>query len=327
MSPIITVDHLQREFVQKIHPPGRHWWQRWFMKPDVRTTPAVTDLSFTINAGERVAFIGPNGAGKSTTLKMLSGILTPTSGTATVAGLVPWESRQDLSRHIGLVFGQRSQLWYHLSVSDSFDLLAAIYGLDDNAYAVQRAWLEATFKLGALWQQPVKALSLGQRMRAEIAASLLHKPQILFLDEPTIGLDITVRAELRDTLKALSANANVTIILTSHDMADVEEICERIILINNGRKVVDDDMAAVRRRFVQRKHLTLLTEEESPAFAMPGVQVQAEKHKIVANFNPAETPVAQVIASAMSQLQVRDVTIEDTPLEEIIQHIYRQGAA
>ncbi|MGE3770310.1 MAG: ATP-binding cassette domain-containing protein [Bdellovibrionales bacterium] len=327
MTPAITVDNLQKEFVQKTHPPDRGFWQRLLKSAEIKRTPAVAGLSFSIQPGERVAFIGPNGAGKSTTLKMLSGILTPTDGTAHVAGLVPWDSRQALARHIGLVFGQRSQLWYHLSVNDSFNLLAAIYDLKTEDYATQRAWLEETFQLAPLWEQQVKALSLGQRMRAEIAASLLHKPQILFLDEPTIGLDITVRAELRDTLKRLSQRGNVTIILTSHDMADVEEVCDRIILINHGRKVVDDTLASVKHKFVQTKRITLITEEETPVFSMPGIDTERSQHKLALHFNPTHVQVAHVISAAMAALNVRDVVIEDTPLEDIIQHIYRQGLA
>jgi ABC-2 type transport system ATP-binding protein len=213
---IIQVTDLKKEFKARQKRAGFRLWNRY----DTVAIPAVKNISFDIQAGERVAFIGPNGAGKSTTLKMLSGIMTPTSGHARVAGLVPWHDRKKLAHHIGLVFGQRSQLWYHLPVRHSFDLLGKIYGLNQESYDKQLALLEQNFNLTPLLDKTVKSLSLGQRMRCEIAASLIHDPKILFLDEPTIGLDVTTKAELREHLKHINQNHGTTIILTSHDTDD-----------------------------------------------------------------------------------------------------------
>ncbi|HEU4619150.1 MAG TPA: ATP-binding cassette domain-containing protein [Gammaproteobacteria bacterium] len=213
---------------------------------------AVDRICFSITAGERVAFIGPNGAGKSTTLKMLTGLLYPTSGSARVAGFVPWKERRRLAYEIGIVFGQRSQLWYHLRVRDSFELLAKIYGLDAKLYRARAAHVAEVLRIGGLLDAPVKSLSLGQRMRCEIAAALLHRPKILFLDEPTIGLDVTAKALLREHLKHLAEAEDTVILLTSHDMGDIEQICARVILVNHGRLLLDKPLEELRSSFLRQ---------------------------------------------------------------------------
>jgi ABC-2 type transport system ATP-binding protein len=222
-----------------------------------RVFTAVDGISFTIEAGERVAFIGPNGAGKSTTLKMLAGLLYPTSGSARVAGYVPWDERRRLAFDIGIVFGQRSQLWYQLCVRDSFDLLAKIYGLEPQSYRTRAAHVADVLRIGAFLDAPVKSLSLGQRMRCEIAAALLHGPKILFLDEPTIGLDVTAKALLREHLRHLAEAEDTVILLTSHDVGDIEHICERVILVNHGRVLVDQPLEALRASFPRERRVTI----------------------------------------------------------------------
>jgi ABC-2 type transport system ATP-binding protein len=212
--------------------------------PDIQTIDAVAGVSFEIAAGERVAIIGPNGAGKSTTLKMLSGVLEPTAGAARVFGLVPWKERRALAYRIGVVFGQRSQLLGELPARDSFALLRRIYDQDERAFAERLGRLVEQFGLAELLDQPVARLSLGQRMRCEITASLLHAPQLLFLDEPTIGLDITAKAAIRDFVTEHARDEGRTVVLTSHDMRDIELVCERVIVINQGRIVVDQPSCA-----------------------------------------------------------------------------------
>jgi ABC-2 type transport system ATP-binding protein len=319
---MITVENLCKNFTGR-----KHTGKRFLMASYERTViPAVKDISFNVAAGERVAFIGPNGAGKSTTLKMLSGILQPTSGRAMVAGHVPWEARRKLAYDIGLVFGQRSQLWYHLPARESFLLLGKIYGLDHKAYESQLARLEETFHLQPLLDQPVKSLSLGQRMRCEIAASLLHSPKILFLDEPTIGLDVTAKAELRDHLIALGEADGTTIILTSHDTDDIEKICSRVILINHGEKLIDMPLADMRRKYLRQKRLVFVTEEEKPAFILPqAVSMQTEPHRLIVEINPDVIPVPAVITSALQQMTVHDISVSDVPLEDVIKHIYGEA--
>lgn len=318
----ISVQNLRKEFQVKRRIPGRFLLAR----TEIDTVAAVKGVSFDITAGERVAFIGPNGAGKSTTLKMLSGILTPTSGHATVAGFIPWENRQKLAYHIGLVFGQRSQLWYHLPVRQSYDLLGKIYGLDDGAYARQLAALTTAFDLADLLDKPVRSLSLGQRMRCEVAASLLHAPDILFLDEPTIGLDVTTKADLREHLKTISVQHGTTILLTSHDTADIEEVCDRVILINHGEKLIDTSLTQMRTTYLRQKQIIFATAEEHPALpAMPGVTAQAAPHRLTLQVDLEQISVPQVVGQALPHITVQDMTVTDQALEDVIKHIYKAG--
>ena len=298
-----------------------------FTRKKIAPFVAVDGVSFAIAPGERVAFIGPNGAGKSTTLKMLTGILTPTSGDATVCGHVPWTARRKLAHEIGIVFGQRSQLWYHLPVRDSFDLLAKIYGVPSADYRARLARIASVLRIEALLPQPVKSLSLGQRMRCEIAASLLHRPKILLLDEPTIGLDVTAKALLREHLKDLAETEETTIMLTSHDTGDIEEICDRVILINHGRILMDKPLAALRAEFLAKKRVTLITDDEAPAPEIAGAAVIARApHSVTLEIDPAISPLDKVVAEALRTLSVRDLTIENAPLEEIIRTLYGENA-
>ena len=232
---VIQVDHLSKTFVTREKQPGLRGSVRALFCPIRRETQAVKDITFSVDEGERVAFIGPNGAGKSTTIKMLVGILYPTSGQAQVLGKTPWRERQRLAYEIGAVFGQKSQLWYHLPPQDSFDLLARIYELDRSTYRQRLAYLVELFEIGDHLPVPVRKLSLGERIRCEIAASLLHRPRILFLDEPTIGLDVVVKQRIRDLILDLNQQEGVTIFLTSHDAGDVEILCKRAMVITTGR--------------------------------------------------------------------------------------------
>ncbi len=229
-----------------------------FWQPSYTSVDAVADISLSVAQGESVAFIGPNGAGKSTTIKMLTGILKPTSGEARVLGINPWAERSKLSRKIGVVFGQRSQLWYHLPPKDTFDLLARIYDLDQRKYRDRRDLLIERFKLTPFFTTQVRKLSLCQRMRAEIAASLLHEPEVLFLDEPTIGLDVIARQELRDLIREWNRDIGLTIFLTSHDAGDIENVCDRVVVVNYGRIVLDGTVSAMRRDHLGAKILRVI---------------------------------------------------------------------
>src|SRR5512144_372649 len=232
--PAIEVTNLQKIFQTKRKTAGLRGSVRALFKPDYSSVEAVRRLTFQMEAGELLGFIGPNGAGKSTTIKMLTGILHPTSGDAKVLGYVPWKERQKLAYHIGTVFGQRPQLWYHLPAIDTFMLFGKIFEMDDRDTRKRIDQLAEAFEIRDLLETPVRKLSLGQRMRCEIAASLLHRPRILFLDEPTIGLDVIARARIRELIRELNRDEGVSVLLTSHDAGDVEHLSKRVIVINHG---------------------------------------------------------------------------------------------
>jgi ABC-2 type transport system ATP-binding protein len=294
-----------------------------FIRPLNEHVLAVDHVSFSIAPGERVAFIGPNGAGKSTTLKILSGILHPDAGTAEVAGLVPWRDRQALGFRIGTVFGQRSQLWYHLPARDTFELLGRVYELPPAQHRERLKALTEAFELGPLLDKAVSQLSLGERMRAEIAASLLHRPRILFLDEPTIGLDVSAKSVMRDLLQRQSEQDGATLLLTSHDTGDIERVCQRAIVIHGGRVVWDGSIAQLRRGYLGAKRVRLWSERERLELALPGVRVvAASPYQCELEVSVDVTPVGAVIDAALRQGALRDLTIEDPPLDEIIQAFY-----
>lgn len=328
--PVIEVQELRKHFIAREWPEGCRGLARLFTRPHRREVPAVKGISFAIEQGEQVAFIGPNGAGKSTTLKMLTGILRPSGGAAHVLGLAPWDKRQELARHIGIVFGQRSQLWASLPVGESFDLLADVYSLAPETRRQRRERVVAMLDIGKLLAVPARQLSLGQRMRCEIAASLLHGPKVLFLDEPTIGLDVTAKAQLRDHLNAVVREEGVTLLLTSHDTGDIEELCRRVIVINDGRLLLDTDLAGLKRDYLQTKSVTLVTTERTPRFAATGVTAAAtEPHCLQLTVDTRQTSVTAIMPQLLAALGVEDMVISDPPLEQTIQAIYRgksQGA-
>ncbi len=284
---------------------------------------AVDGITLTIPKGQSVAFIGPNGAGKSTTIKMLTGILNPTSGEATVLGCVPWKERTKLARRIGVVFGQRSQLWYHLPPRDTFELLSKIYEIKNDVFVSRRDMLIERFQLSEFLDTPVRKLSLGQRMRAEVACSLLHGPEVIFLDEPTIGLDVIARQELRDLIREWNEENGVTVFLTSHDAGDIQHVAKRVIVINHGRVVLDDRVSRVRRQYLREKVLSVKYADTPESITLEGVKTLKESgHAFKFEVDTLLVPIERVMTEIMRIGTVVDITIEDPPLEEIIAHIY-----
>jgi ABC-2 type transport system ATP-binding protein len=323
MTPAITVKELRKAYRFSKRRRGAFGALAGLFHPDIVELEAVASVSFEIAAGERVAIIGPNGAGKSTTLKMLSGVLEPTGGDATVLGFTPWRERRRLAYEIGVVFGQRSQLWTELPVRDSFSLLRRIYDQDEAAFGRRRDSLVERFGVGGLLDQPVGRLSLGQRMRCEIVAALLHGPRLLFLDEPTIGLDVTAKAAIRDFIREQSLTGGQTVVLTSHDTRDIELVCERVIVINAGKIVLDQPTDQLRRRFIARKLITLQSQAPALALDLPGVTRRAsEPHTTILEIDTRETRVDAVIAAALALGGIEDVTVEDPPMEEVVHEIY-----
>ncbi|MBI2940709.1 MAG: ABC transporter ATP-binding protein [Chloroflexi bacterium] len=321
----VDVRDLRKVFQAKRKRPGLAGSLRALWRPDYTAVTAVDGISFRLERGEAVGFVGPNGAGKSTTIKMLTGILHPTSGESHVLGLVPWRDRSRLAYRIASVFGQRSQLWYHLPPADSFNLLARIYELDQRAYRERLHRLVELFQIDRYLHIPVRRLSLGERMRCEIAGALLHRPEVIFLDEPTIGLDVVARQQIRALLRALNQEEGVTLLLTSHDAGDIEQVCRRVIVINHGSLVFDDTVAALKRAFLRRKVIDLkLAEATTPTMpAIPGVTaVAAEPFRLRLEVDADAQPIEQVIARLVAHCPVVDLTVEEPPLEEVIAAIY-----
>jgi ABC-2 type transport system ATP-binding protein len=323
----IGVADLQKEFSVPVRGAGVRGGLRALFRPERRAVTAVAGVSFAIEPGEIVAFIGPNGAGKSTTIKMLTGILFPTAGEARVLGLTPWRDRTKLAFRIASVFGQRSQLSFHLPPRDSFALLATIYELDDRAYRQRLGELVELFDLARLMDQPVRKLSLGERMRCEVAASLLHRPEVLFLDEPTIGMDVIARQAIRDLVQRLNREEGTTVLLTSHDAGDVEQICRRAIVINHGRIVFDDTIATLRREFLGHKVIDLTLSEKAPPVQYANVRcVEHSDYRLRLEVDTSEQQLDLIVAHLVSRLKVADIQIADPPMEEVIAAIYRRAS-
>jgi ABC-2 type transport system ATP-binding protein len=323
----IEVRDLCKTFRQRTRPAGFAGALRALVRPHYTDVEAVRGVSFRIQPGEIVAFIGPNGAGKSTTIKMLTGILYPTAGAGSVLGLTPWQERTRLAFRIASVFGQRSQLSYHLPPRDSFDLLASIYELDEGAYRRRLGELVELFGIGRLMDVPVRRLSLGERMRCEVAASLLHRPEVLFLDEPTVGLDVVAKQTIRDLIRRLNEEEGTTVLLTSHDAGDVEQVCRRAIVINHGRLVFDDSVSTLRRDFLATKVIDLVLADRAAPVEYAGVRcVMDGEYRMRLEIDSRRQQVDLIVAHLVSRLPVADITISDPPMEEVIAEIYRRGA-
>jgi ABC-2 type transport system ATP-binding protein len=294
----------------------------------MRTVEALDRVSFSLEAGELLGFIGPNGAGKSTTIKILSGILRPTSGEVVIDGLVPYEDRIRHVARIGVVFGQRTQLWWDLPVIEGFDLLAAIYRVEPARYRATRDELVGLLKLERLLDQPVRQLSLGQRMRAEICAALLHEPTILFLDEPTIGLDAPAKLAVREVVQRLNRERGVTVLLTTHDMHDIEALAERVIVIGHGRILADSPFEQLRAEGLAERRVYIEFAEDAPELALAGVEVRArDGRSLELAFDPAKTSAPALIARIAAEHAVADIHVEQPAIEEVIARFYdRHGA-
>lgn len=301
-----------------------------------RTVEAVADISFDIDAGEIVGYIGPNGAGKSTTIKMMTGILKPTGGVIEVNGRPPYDNRIRQAQIMGVVFGQRTQLWWDLPVIESFKILKEIYKVDQKTFDHHMSMFNDLVGLSALYSQQVRTLSLGQRMLCDIAASFLHNPQVVFLDEPTIGLDISIKAKIRSLIKELNKERNTTIILTTHDLGDVEALCQRIIIIDKGRILYDGDIKRVNALFgayrtlklqidnFNDKTLSLLNEKLCDQFgADNGITVaETEEFWTDVTIDQARTPLSDVLGFVMDQFKVDDVRILEISMENVVRKVY-----
>ena len=299
---------------------------------------AVNNISFHVDKGEIVGFIGPNGAGKSTTIKMMSGILTPTSGQVMIAGEDITKHRKEVVQNIGVVFGQRTQLWWDLPLSESYTILKEIYNVSDEDYKSRMDFLNKVLDLPAFFDQPVRTLSLGQRMRADLGASLIHNPKVLYLDEPTIGLDLVVKDRIREAIKEINEQYHTTVILTTHDIGDIEELCNRIIIIDEGKKIYDGSLKDLKNTYGKKKKVSMEIRQVDAVKAIDWmgklhltnnelfhVTIDEEQNTLTVLFYKSHIQVSDIISIAMEVTDVKDIQIQETELAEIVKEIYNHG--
>ena len=318
-EPAIQLEGVEKRFSVRV--------KRGRLRRERHEVAAVDRIGFEIERGTIVGYLGPNGAGKSTTVKMLTGILVPSGGRIRVAGLDPSRQRIELARRIGVVFGQRSQLWWDLPLRDSFDLLRHIYRVPAARHAANLERFTALLALGPFLDTPVRQLSLGQRMRGELTAALLHDPEIVFLDEPTIGLDVVAKAAVREFLAEVNRERGVTVLLTTHDLADIERLCSRLLIIDHGRLIWDGGIDELKLAHGRERTLVVDLEETEPPLDVRGARtVRVEGPRQWLSFRRDETSAAELIAAVAAQARLLDVAIEETEIEEIVRRIYAAGA-
>ncbi len=327
---LIELNHVRKEFVTAKHYPGFKGAVRGLFSKETVTKTAVDDVSFAIREGEMVGYIGSNGAGKSTTIKMMSGILTPTSGTCVVNGLEPYRERKKNARNIGVVFGQRTQLWWDLPLGETYTVLKEIYEVSSRDFEERMAFFNDVLNLQEFMHSTVRTLSLGQRMRADLAAALLHNPKVLYLAEPTIGLDVVVKDRIRQAIREINAKYNTTVILTTHDLNDIEELCQRIIIIDAGKKIYDSTLAQLLQDYGDSCSITFEWKQRPDAHQADMLVQLAAQHTvhrqengIQVSFSKKEYTVAEIIAKVMGIAEVKDVKIKETELTDIVKKIYQ----
>ncbi|MCC7147339.1 MAG: ATP-binding cassette domain-containing protein [Phycisphaeraceae bacterium] len=320
---LIVVENLVKTFKVAQRQPGLWGAVRGLIHRQHRTVHALDGISFAIEPGELVGYIGPNGAGKSTTVKILSGILVPNSGVCTVNGRVPWKHRIAHVQRLGVVFGQRTQLWWDLPVIESFDLLAAIYRVPPADYRRNRAEMVDLLDLAPLLDTPVRQLSLGQRMRCDLAAALLHRPDVLFLDEPTIGLDAVSKLAVRRFIKELNRRQGVTVILTTHDMDDIEALCSRVMVIGQGKILSDGSLEALRRSVTSERWLIVDLANDGDGVSDPdALVIEHTGRRVELSFDPQHISPAELIARVTAKHAIRDLFVQNPPIEKIIARLY-----
>ena len=323
---IIEIKNLVRVFKKPLREPGLRGMVKALFSRKYEEVRAVDDISFDIAEGEIVGFIGANGAGKSTTIKMMCGILHPTAGSVTVDGMGFEKQRQEINRHMGVVFGQKTQLWWDIPLIETFKILKSIYEVDDEAYEERFEYLCDLLDMRPFLNQTVRSLSLGQRMRADFAAALIHSPKIVYLDEPTIGLDVLVKDKIRDAIRELNRKYHTTVILTTHDMKDIEELCSRIIIIDKGRIIYDGSLENIKYRFGNIK--TIFVPSNTPLDVeglqskFSGVKVEAQEEKIAIQFSLGEVDLDEMLLYLINTYHIKDFKIEDISIEDITKQLY-----
>ncbi|MDO5081808.1 MAG: ATP-binding cassette domain-containing protein [Arachnia propionica] len=326
MSPVIRVRHLRKEFVRPAEFEGRFASLRRLFSRQRVTKVAVDDVSFDIDAGELVGYLGSNGAGKSTTIKMLTGILVPTSGQVEVAGHTPWRERRTQASRMGVVFGQRSQLWYDLPLRDSLEVIRDLYGIAEHDYRQRLGMFTELLDMTDFLETPVRFLSLGQRMRGDLTAALLHQPTVVYLDEPTVGLDVVAKQRIRQFIAEINQELGTTVILTTHDMDDVEALCQRVVMIDQGRVLFDGSLAQLRSRYVRERTVTITPAPgvDPAVIDVPGTTVSVVDGKAVLTHDPEAISTPQVIAAVTGAWEVADLTVGEASLSDVVARIYAE---
>lgn len=328
---MIKVENLTKTFKVRKRYEGLGGTLKTLFSNEYEKKIAVDDMSFEINKGEIVGYIGLNGAGKSTTIKILTGLMSPTSGSCVVDGMIPYKDRKNYVKKIGSVFGQRTQLWWDLPVSESFSILKKIYEIPDDIYRKNLEYLIKTLDVKEFYLTPVRNLSLGQKMRADLVASLLHQPKVIFLDEPTIGLDIIVKDKLRKAIKQINNDLDTTVILTTHDMDDIQETCEKIIMVDKGKKIFDGSMEQLKSRYSACKEVEFTLghiNKSNNDFDILKNKCQAvksvikENQNIIVKYSNQEITDSEIIQLITKHYLVRDITIQDEKFEDILMNIY-----
>ncbi len=335
---MIQVEHLEKYFKKTIKQPGFIGSVKSLFHSQKEIVKAVDDISFHVDKGEILGFIGPNGAGKSTVIKMLTGILTPTGGSCVINGQNPQKNRKKYVKEIGVVFGQRTQLWWDLPLTETYTVLKEIYEIDDAQFKKQMAFLNEVLELDPFITSPVRTLSLGQRMRADIAASLLHSPKVLFLDEPTIGLDVVVKDNIRKAISKINQEEGTTVILTTHDLEDISSLCKRIVMIDHGKKVYDGSLYNLKQKYGQMRELNFEAVDSQSVglldyantFAANGLDegdltVTSEGAMVSVGFNTDKISVEQMLNYTLGKVHVKDINVKDADIEEIIRRLYQSG--
>jgi ABC-2 type transport system ATP-binding protein len=325
---VIELVELKREFRQARRFEGPFGAIRTLLTREYTTRTALDDITFAVQPGESVAYLGPNGAGKSTTIKILTGILVPTSGSVRVLGNEPHRHRQENARRIGVVFGQRSQLWWDLPLTDSFDLHKRIYRIEPERFAKNLAFCEEVLRMEAFLRTPVRQLSLGQRMRGELAMALLHEPEVLFLDEPTIGLDVLAKDRIREFLRLVNRERGTTIILTTHDLKDIEELCDRILVLNLGKLVYDGRIDTLRERLGSQRTIMIEFSHDPGPVEIPHTWLVEDRgaRKTYA-FDRADVPALDLVSALPRSLPIADISFDEPDIDEIIRRLYKSMEA
>lgn len=325
--PVIEVKHLKKQFKSVRKQKGLKGAIKGLFRPEKKIVTAVDDISFSIERGEIVGYIGPNGAGKSTTVKMMSGILRPTSGEILVNGVSPVKDRKEVVKHLGVVFGQRTQLYWDLRLGESFELLKRIYDIPDDVYNENMAMMDEILDLKSIVDTPVRQLSLGQRMRGDLAAAMLHSPDVLFLDEPTIGLDVDAKHAIRRFIKEINETRKTTIILTTHDLGDIQELCKRIIIINKGVVIEDGSLDELIDRIAPYRELVIDFYTEQHIEHPNAEIVSSEGSRTVYRFMKNEITAAALIEYIGSRAKIKDIRLEEASIDDIIRIAYSGGSA